>query len=97
MTRQIHRQRHRRGETLNLPPSRSKTPEVDHGPDHGDRAHVHVLEGFEDLGHFLEEVGVLGFFGGGAPFHVDAEHVGEKREVEVEGEAAEELRWGREG
>ena len=48
---------------------------------------------FESLCNFRdfdEEIGGFDFFGGGAPGHVVAEHVGEDGGGDVEGEAAEE-------
>jgi hypothetical protein len=49
-----------------------------------------VLELLDHLGHLDEEVGELGLLAGGAPAHVDLEHVGEQRLGDVEGEATEE-------
>jgi hypothetical protein len=46
----------------------------------------------DDSGHLFEESGVLGFFGGSAPVHVDADEMGDKSLGYVEGQAAEEDR-----
>lgn len=73
----------------NLPPARCKVPEVDHGADGCKHQHVHPLEAFPDLRNFPKEVGVLLFFCGGAPAHVDIEHVSANSQEDVKGNASE--------
>ena len=90
MTGEVDSKRHRRGEALDLPPSWRKATEENHDAHQRDDAHVHPLEALEDLRHLLEEVAVLRLLGRGAPLHVNAEHVGQERQVQVEGEPAEE-------
>jgi hypothetical protein len=90
--RQQDRERHDGGQVGDLPAPGGGGTEIDHPADQGQDAGVHPLEIAEDLGYLLEEVRVVLFLGGGAPLHVDAEHVREDRQVEVEGQAAEEDR-----
>lgn len=52
----------------------------------GDR----VLEALEDPGNFNEEVGELGFLGGGTPLHVVLEHVSEESGGDVQRKTTEE-------
>ena len=73
-----------------LPTPWREAAQVDHAADARHDEHVHPLEVLEDLGDLLEEIRGFGFLGGGAPLHVDAEHVSEQREEDVEGDAAEE-------
>jgi len=54
------------------------------GEDHGE------LELLEHFGHFNEEVGELGFLGGGSPCHVDLEHVCKKSLGDVKRETTQE-------
>lgn len=83
-------QRHDGRDDVDLVSGRCVFAEVDHAADHGDGEGVHPLEALEDLGHLLEEVTGDGLLGGGAPLHVDAEHVRAEGEEEVETDAAEE-------
>lgn len=69
---------------------RREAAEIDHAAQNGNHQHVHPLEASDDLGDLSEEVGVVLFFGGGTPVHVDAEHVCADGEEDVEGYAAEE-------
>ena len=62
----------------------------DHTDDTDNRKSDTELEFLEHLGHLDEEIGKLGFLGGGAPGHVDFEHVREQGLGHVEGQAAEE-------
>lgn len=64
-------------EILNLPIGRDEIAscEDDHS-DESDEGERHAeLKFAEDFGDFDEEVGELGLFGGGAPGHVDFEHM----------------------
>ena len=89
--------RHRRHgqdghEILDLPIRRDERRggQDDHADD-PDKGEKHAeLELLEHLGHFDEEVGELSFLGGGAPGHVDFEHVCEKSLGDVQGETAKE-------
>ena len=92
MTNRNGRHGQNRHEILNLPIRRDEIArrkhdharQTEHGEEHAE------LEFLEHFGHLDEEVGELGFFGGGAPGHVDLEHVREEGLRDVEGEAAEE-------
>lgn len=62
----------------------------DHAGDTEERKGEAELEFLDDFGHFDEEVGEFGFFGRGAPGHIDFEHVREEGGGDVEGETTEE-------
>lgn len=63
---------HRGRDSLNVPaPRRPRSSEKDHASDTGNHKGVHLPEVSEDLRDFFEEVGLFGFLGRGAPFHVD--------------------------
>ena len=62
----------------------------DHANDPDEGESDTELEFLEHLGHLDEEIGKLGFLGGGAPGHVDFEHVREQGLGHVEGQAAKE-------
>lgn len=72
------------GQAVDFPTVRSIFSKVDHGAYHGEHEEVHPLEALPDLGQLGEEVGVVFFLGGCAPGHVDAEHVGENSEEDME-------------
>ena len=61
-----------------------------HSDDEGEGEDEGEFEFLEDLGDFLEEIRIFGFFGGGAPCDVDFEHMAEKGVGDMEGETAEE-------
>lgn len=62
----------------------------DHSDDTGQRERHAVFKLLQNFGDFDEEVGKLGFLGGGAPSHVNFEHVREKGTGNVKGETAKE-------
>lgn len=79
-----------RDEQPDLPKVRHEMRQHDH---HGGRREAEEqgpLELLQNLGHLLEEGGVLGLLGGGAPGHVDAEHVADDGLGDVQADAAEE-------
>ena len=86
--------RHRQDshEIFDLPVRRDEraASEDDHAGDTEQGEGHAELELLEHFGHFDEEIGELGFFGGGTPGHVDFEHVGEERGRDMEREPAEE-------
>ena len=84
MTCKVDSKRHSRSEASNFPTSGREASEEDHDADERNGARIHPLEALEDLRHLLEEVAVLGLLRRGTPFHVDAEHVGEERQIEME-------------
>ena len=90
MESQVDRQRHNRSIIRNRPVRVRESSQVNHTANDQENEDVHPLERLEDLGQLLEEVGVLLLLGGGAPLHVDVEEVGQQRERDVEGDAAEE-------
>jgi hypothetical protein len=92
MTRRHGGHGQNRDEILNLPVGRDEGTrgEDDHADDAEDGKGHAELEALEDFGNLDEEVGEFHFFRGGAPGHVDLEHVGEEGSGDVEGEAAEE-------
>lgn len=73
-----------------LPAFGSKTSQVDHARNANYDTNIHPLERLEDLWDFLEEIRRLGLFRSCAPFHVDAEHMGEESKEKVEGESTKE-------
>lgn len=72
------------------PAVRGKARKIDHAPYYWDHRGIHPLETLDNLGHFLEEVRVFFFLGGGAPRHLDLEHMRQNRNAEMERQAAEE-------
>lgn len=66
-------------EILNAPIRRHEIGRGEHDhADDADEGEQHApFEVLQDFGHFDEKVGEFGFFGCGAPGHVDLEHVGE--------------------
>ena len=82
MTDANRRHGQNRDEVLDLPAvwDEAAASQNDHH-DNAEEGSAHAeLERLEHLGHFLEEVGRFGFFGGCAPGHVDFEHVSQSVE-----------------
>lgn len=78
-------------EIFDLPVRRDESAlaENDHAGD-AEQGEGHAeFEFLQHFGHFDEEVGELGFFGRGAPRHVNFEHVGQKSGRDVQGETTE--------
>ena len=90
MEGQVESQRNNGREVLDLPVGGSESTEVDHATNHEGDEDVHVLEGLEDTGHLLEEVGLLLLLGSGTPLHVDVEEVAQESHRDVEGKTTEE-------
>jgi len=80
MARTQHRQWKNRHKLINIPTPRNK-PRISHyrHPRYRQKAQCYrIFESFCHFGNFNEEVGEFDFFGGGAPRHVNAEHVAEE-------------------
>lgn len=90
MRSQHNRQRNSGSRPRNIPTPWRKTAQVNHTTNARHDEQIHPLKALEDLRHLLEEIRRLGFLGSSAPLHVDAEHVREESEEDVEGDAAEE-------
>lgn len=94
MTPRNRRQWQNRHKIRNMPiiryPISRRQCQKHHPRDPHQRKEHTKFESFGDFGHFDEEIGSFYFFGGGAPGHVVAEHVGEESGGDVQGEAAEE-------
>lgn len=90
VTGEVDSKRHRCREALDFPPPRRKTTEENHDTNERDDTHVHPLEALEDLRHLLKEIAILRLLSRSTPFHVDAEHMRQKRQVQMERQPAEE-------
>ena len=77
-------------EDADLPEVGHEAGEHDHHGGGAEDEDEGALELCQDLGHLLEEGGVLGLLGGGAPAHVDADHMADDGLADVEADAAEE-------
>ena len=81
------------GDEIGDPPigrNKRRASEDDHADDEDEGEDEGEFEFFENLGDFLEEIRVFGFFGGCSPGDVDFEHMAEKGVGDVEGETTEE-------
>ncbi len=92
MTPNQHSQRKDRDELVDVPTPRDelRSRHDDHNRNRQERQRNRVLERSRDFRDLDEEVRELDFLRGGAPGHVDAEHVAEERLRDVERHAAEE-------
>lgn len=92
MTRTQHTQGEDGDKLLDIPTPGDELPfgHDDHADDARERKQDGVLEGPGHLRDLDEEVGEGDLLGGGAPGHVDGEHVAEEGLGDVQGHAAEE-------
>ena len=90
MPKNDRRERVNRNENVNPPEFGHEPGHGDHHPGTREAEDEGELELLHDLGHLLEEGRVFGFFAGGAPRHVDAEHVRQDGLGDVQADAAEE-------
>lgn len=94
MTPRHSRQRQNRHKIPNMPIIRHpaiRRERQKHHPHNPNQREEHAeFKSFGDFGDFDEEIRSFDFFGGRAPGHVVADHVGEEGGGDVQGEAAEE-------